>query len=103
MEICQLSEMQLEAIVAAAQCSFLIQIQPNKEMDPEEVFKVWSARVWQVADLVGMGFLEEKPTEKDENINILKVRYPGRTFRLFVPTLIAVQMFGSPFTTNLIH
>jgi hypothetical protein len=94
MEIQTLSELQVEAVSAAASTGLLCQIQPNLELDKPEVYEVWIGRVEQTIKLVTLGLLKEIPVEGNETINMLRTQYPGRDFKLFEPTTEGQAMFG---------
>ena len=94
MEIYELNEMQTDAISSAAKYGVLVQIQPNKEIDSPEIFEVWSKRIADVDKLAELELLKEMPLDDEPTIEQLKIRYPGRTFKVFAATEAAVIMFS---------
>jgi hypothetical protein len=94
MDIPQLTDLQVESLEAAVESESIIQILPNKDIDKEDVYTVWSGRVEQVQALIGLGLLQELPTDDDKIINSLKEQYPGRGFRRYAPTEIGKAMFS---------
>lgn len=96
MDIPQLTDLQVESLEAAVECESLIQILPSKDLDKEDIYAVWIARVDQVSALVGLGLLQDVPTPTDGDaiINGLKEQYPGRGFTRYKPTEIGKAMFN---------
>jgi hypothetical protein len=94
MTIPELNDLQVDALTSAAKYGVLIQIQPNQSMDSPEIFEVWTKRISDVSKLAELELLKELPLENEPTIEQLKTQYPGRTFRVFAATEVAVLMFN---------
>ena len=95
MEIPELSQVQVDAIIGAVKIGLLVQILPNEKLDSEKIFAMWKIRTAQVASLIDLGFLIEKNIDEHPQFAPIKEAYPGREFRMFSPTDLAIKMFSN--------